>query len=103
MKRSTFSFPRLDALGMIMEAAAGTAADLRSKAIRLAANRLFTEPSLQAHIEVFAVAELAKLLELDPLKPPEPAKLPSAKGEPGERSTCCLFWVLGPCAVYFDL
>ena len=51
---------------MVLDAASGSHADTRNKAVRLIANKLFGQPQLQASIETFARQMLLKLTTMAP-------------------------------------
>lgn len=79
---------RSEALQVVLDAASGTHADTRNKAVRLIANKLFAQPQLQGSIAAFARQMLFKLIATAPTStsPPATAGAPSAtvlSAEPG--------------------
>lgn len=58
---------------MVLDAASGTHADTRNKAVRLIANKLFAQPQLQDSIAAFAHSMLFKLTATAPTSGHPPA------------------------------
>lgn len=71
--------PTLQVLGFVLEAAGDATADVRTKAVRLTANRLFPQPSITAAIERHARQQLDSMVVPAPSRPSSAA----AAGQPG--------------------